>query len=447
MSGTSGPKPTIRIIGGGITGIAAALEASKDESANVELLEASDRLGGKIRTSQFAGRALDEGADAFLLRVPEGADLASEIGLELTHPSAGHASIFVGDELLRIPGGLVLGVPGHFEELAKSKLLSEDGLERAKLEPTIAGMPIEGDLSVEEFISQRYGLEVSQHLVEPLIGGIYGGIASRLSLDAVLPQLAAIAHTEHNCVDALRRQLENATEGPIFGAPISGMGALIQRCHEVLLERGVTVNLNESVERVDQAVPTVIATAGPATSKLVRPVSKRAGELLASIQWSGVVLLAATLPLSGFRTPPTGSGFLVPRTAGKRVTAVSWSSNKWSHLHRSDDEVLARISMGHFGDQAPMELPDDELAEIVTKELSELAGFSGELSEVRVTRYPNGFPQYDVGHNELVEEIERELSEAAPSVRVVGSAHRGVGIPACIRQGRNAVRELMATKR
>ena len=166
----------IAVVGGGISGLAAAWELSADPRVRVTVHEAADRLGGKIRTSPFAGRAVDEGADAFLRRMPEALALCREIGLEgLIAPAHGTACVWIDGELRPLPGGLVLGVPARFDELAESGILTHWGLARARTEPDLEGVPLVGDTTIGALISRRYGNEVAQRLVGPLLGGIAAG--------------------------------------------------------------------------------------------------------------------------------------------------------------------------------------------------------------------------------------------------------------------------------
>ncbi len=445
MTDATTDRSLITVIGGGITGLAAAWELSCHDGIDVELVESSDRWGGKIATSMFADRLVDEGADAFLRRVPEAIDLCRELGLDdLTSPATGHAFVWADGALHAIPGGLVLGVPASFDDLDASDLLTPAGRARARQEPDLEGAPLEGDCSIASLIDVRFGHEVTDRLVEPLIGGIYAGEADRLSLDAVLPQLAEIAHRSAVLSAPLAERQAAATDGPVFSAPIRGMGALVDALLDGLTRRGIALRLSTPMQTLPPSDGVIVTTPAPAAAALVREVSPEAADLLAGIDYAGVVLVTLAYRRADVRRDLDGSGFLVPRSAGCFVTAVSWASSKWAHLDIGDDLIVMRVSSGHRGDTRWRSMSDDEVVEAMRDDLRTTMGIDNAPVEVRVSHHPEGFPQYDVGHLDRVARIEATLRDAAPHVMVTGSAHRGLGIPACIRQGRAAARELAA---
>ena len=442
----SGTRPTVTVIGGGITGLAAAWELSAHDDLEITVLEAGRRFGGKISTSPFAGRLVDEGADAFLRRVPEAVELCRELGLDdLTSPATGSAFIWADGALHRIPDGLVLGVPATFDDLDRSDVLSPAGRARARLEPHVEGEPLVGDCSVAELIDTRFGPEVTRRLVEPLIGGIYAGVADRLSLDAVLPQLAEVAHSRTVLSTALsERQASSVAHGPVFSAPVDGMDALIGALVAALETRGVRLATSHPVDALPPGDGVIVATPAPVSARLVEPLSPEAAALLAGIEYASVALVTLAYRGTDIDIELDGSGFLVPRDAGLFITAASWATTKWAHLAGPDDVVILRVSAGHREDRRPDAMTDDQLVAAMCADLRVTMGVDAAPSEVRVSRHRDGFPQYDVGHLDRIERIDSLLREAAPHVLVTGSAHRGLGIPACIRQGRAAARSLAA---
>jgi oxygen-dependent protoporphyrinogen oxidase len=461
------------VVGGGITGLSAAWELSHDPTTSVTVLEASDRFGGRIQTSSFAGRMVDEGADAFLRRVPEGLRLAVELGLEdgLVSPAATSALVWSRGELRPLPPGLVLGVPTDADALVPSGILSDVAIDAVRAEPNLAGAPLGGDESVGSLIRRRFGDEVLEQLVEPLVGGINAGEADRQSVDAVVPQIAAAARRSASLTRgfaAVTAEVADAAApaanptsaaGPVFAAPRAGMGSLISELVAGLAARGVELATGVGVEGIEPGVAGWVVLAGgakieadaviitspaPVASRLVEPLAPAAAEGLAAIDHASVALVALAIPNDQLRRPLDGSGYLVPRTAGLTITATSWSSSKWAHL-AGDDDVIMRVSCGHRDDPGPTELDDDDLVAAVLADLSTTMAFDPSPTALRITRYPNGFPQYDVGHLDRVAAIEAELRDQAPGIVVCGSALRGLGVPACIRQGREAARAVIGT--
>lgn len=430
----------IAIIGGGISGLAAAWELSGDPSLDVTVVEAADRLGGKIRTEPFAGRPLDLGPDAFLRRVPDALALCGELGLDdLVAPAHGTAKVWLDGTLKALPGGLVLGVPARFDELEASDILSVDGLNRARAEVELEGLPITEDLTVGALIRGRYGDELADRIVAPLLGGIAAGDIDAMSIDASVPQLAAAARNATSITRALAAT-PAANPGPVFAAPNGGMGVLIDTLVRRLRERGVEFRVNTSLAELPDADGTLITTPAPAAAGLLAGHCDEAAELLRSIEHASVVFTAIAFRAADLPEALDGSGFLVPRSAGLSITAASWSSSKWAHL--AGDPVILRVSMGHSADPGAIDLDDETIAQRIAADLRTTMGITAAPTELRVTRYRDGFPQYRPGHLDRVARLEAALAERLPRVEVAGMAHRGVGIPACVREARAAARRL-----
>lgn len=435
----------IAVIGGGISGLAAAWELSGDPRVSVTLYEAEGRFGGKIRTSTFAGRQVDEGADAFLRRVPDALELCAEIGLDgLVSPAHGTACVWIDGKLRPLPGGLVLGVPARFDELESSGILTPWGLARARLEPDLEGDPLVGDTSIGALISRRYGNEVAQRLVGPLLGGINAGSIDDMSLDAVVPQLAAAAHRSPSLTVALAESLsppgEHRRATPIFAAPADGMATLTDYLAARLAIRRVRLRPGTNIDSLPDADGVVLSTPAHVSARLIGERSPRAAAVLAAVTYASVVFTTLAFRRADIPGDLDASGFLVPRDAGLTITAASWSSTKWDHL--SGDPVILRISMGHANDTRSIDWSDDRVLSAIAADLRTTMGITAAPVEHRITRYRDGFPQYTVGHLDRIAQLERDLADDAPDLAVCGMAHRGVGIPACIREARAAAAAL-----
>lgn len=433
----------VAVVGGGISGLAAAWELSADPHLDVTVLEASDRPGGKIHTSAFAGRMVDEGADAFLRRVPDALTLCAEVGVDdLVSPAHGTAAVWVDGALRPLPGGLVLGVPARFDELAASDILTPDGLRRAIAEPELPGEPLVGDATIGDVIRRRFGDEVLDRLVGPLLGGINAGSVDRMSLDAVVPQLGAAAHRSASLATALASELPTHTEGPtrprpaVFAAPAGGMGVLVDALTAALGARGVRIVTGAPVDELPDADAVVLTTPADVSARLLGPRCPEAAGILGAVGFASVVFTTLAFARADVPGDLDASGFLVPRDAGLSITAASWTSTKWAHL--AGDPVVLRVSMGHADDAASIDLDDDSVRARIAADLHTTMGIDADPAETRITRYRNGFPQYDVGHLDRVARLEAVLATQLPHVAVCGMAHRGVGIPACIREARRA---------
>jgi oxygen-dependent protoporphyrinogen oxidase len=445
----------VAVVGGGITGLAAAWELVQT-GTRVTVLDAADRVGGRIVTTPFAGLdAVDEGADAFLARVPFGRQLATELGLgdDLVSPEPLGALVYHRGVLHPIPDGLVLGVPKGLVGLSRSGLLSARGKARAGLDTVLPRTALTDD-SLGALVRARFGREVLERLVDPLVGSINAGDSDDLSLAAAVPQLAAVAREKRSLLLGLRRGPKPAP-GPVFYAPRLGTGSLIDRLHGQLIARGVEVRTAWRSQELVDARPgvvidgerfdgAVVATPAFAAADLLAEASPDTAGALRAVAYAGVVLVTVAVTDDQLAHVRPSTGYLVPKPEQRHVTAVSFASRKWAHLKPEGREVL-RISLGHIHDQVPLSFDDDA---VVRAALDEVGGhLRVELapSDVRISRWARSFPQYEPHHLARVALIERLATADLPSVRLAGAAYRGIGIPACIDQGRRAARALTAS--
>lgn len=455
------------MLGGGITGLAAAWEASADPAVRVTVLESSPRFGGKVRTSTLdlptGPLVVDEGADNFLARVPDAVDLCTELGLadELTQPALGRAQVWARGGLRWYPPRHVLGVPLDIDELSATGILSDDGLAAAAAEVDRTDDAPSGDVTIGGFLSDRFGPELVEHVVGPLVGGINAGDVHELSMRAVTPQLADAAAEGGSLTLALRRRVAAAPPtGPVFRALLGGTERMVHALVEQLRARGAdlrtdaaatscrptaegtaVVTLADGTELDADAV--VVALPAAAAAAVLRDASASAAGALERIVNVPVAFVAFAVRRTDVPVPLDASGVLVPRDAGLLMTATSFGSLKWPQW---DDgtHVILRVAAGHRHDDRPSQMDDDELVAAMRSDLSTVLGITADPVATRVTRWTPGFAQYEVGHLERVERIGAALAADAPAVRVAGADLGGLGVPACIRQGRDAARALLS---
>ncbi len=442
---------TVTVVGAGVAGLAAALHLTR-AGRSVTVVDQADRPGGKLRTSMFAGRPVDEGADAFLLRVPWAVDLCRQLGIdgELVHPAERTAYVFSGGALRHLPPQL-MGVPTDDSAFAPGGLL--DGINAQGRDDT----PLTGpDVTVASEIERRVGTGVLARLVDPLIGGINAGDTSTLSLASVVPQLDAAARDiEHpRLIDACRAQLRRARDrradptAPVFAALPGGMerlvDAMVAAMPNVQLHLGVTVESLESLGGdIVLAVP-----AFAAASLLDGTAAHVAARHLAEVEHTSVALVTLAVRPEQIERPLDASGFLVARAEGITITACSWTGSKWSHLEpgKGDGTEVLRASVGRHRDRRGLDLDNAALADCVVADLSRSMGLRGAPVDVRITRWDKAFPQYSPGHEERIAAVHADLAAHLPGVFVAGAALAGVGIPACVRSGVEAADRLLATR-
>lgn len=450
----------VAVIGGGITGVAAA-HALVARGIAVHLIEGAARPGGCIRTSPFAGLpAVDEGPDAFLLRAPGAIDLARTVGLadELVHPEPVGAAVW-HRRLRPIPDGIVLGVPSSLGAVARSGLLSPIGMLRAGLDLVRPASPVDHD-AIGTWVRARFGAEVHDRLVDALVGSIYGADTDDFSLTAV-PQLAGLASAGRSALLSARaaaarvRPPAGAERTPIFAAPSGGMSALVERTLDELSsgpEGSFTMETGRRAERierdgsrwrVDGTIVDAVVVAAPARAAvgLVAGIAPEASAALSTIETAGVVMV--TLRVPGEEWPVSArqrSGYLVPKSVQRTVTAVSFGSQKWAHWAPDDGSVVVRVSLGRDGLDV-MHLDDDAILGAVVDEVGHHLGCDLRPSESRITRWPSAFAQYRPHHHRLVSGIDADLPAG---VVLAGASYRGIGIPACVADAQRAARTVIA---
>ncbi|TQS44643.1 protoporphyrinogen oxidase [Cryptosporangium phraense] len=457
------------VVGGGIAGLAAALrirDTAPDGTA-VTVIEQAGSVGGKLRTGWVADVPIEDGAESFLLRVPEASDLAERVGLgdDLVSPTSAGATVWVDGRLRAIPGGNVMGIPADLEATAASGVLSDDGLTAVRAEPGRPGTPLgDGDVSVGDLVAERLGPEVVDRLVEPLLGGVYAGRAGHLSLRATMPALAAGLATQPSLIKAAR-----ATRGkpgppsPIFGTVRGGLSRLVTAvAHEsqAAIRTGLPVRAlrrtadgwqltvgsaglgGSTTVRADAVVLAV--PAGPA-SKLLTDVDAAAAGTVGVLEYASVALVSLVLP--GRLALPPGTGVLVPASAGRLVKAVTYVSQKWGHTlddHRGEPVTVVRASVGRHGEEAALQRDDDALIAAVRDELTTLlpAAWPEPLG-AKLSRWGGALPQYAPGHLGRVAAVRAALA-GEPTLALAGAAYDGVGIPACIRSGQAAADQVLS---
>jgi protoporphyrinogen/coproporphyrinogen III oxidase len=447
----------VAIIGGGITGLAAGWEAVAHGLVPT-IFEASERLGGKVLTRTMGGHRIDAGPDAFLARVPDATALCHELGLgdELVAPASSGAYVYVRGALRPLPAELVLGVPRDLKALARSGLVSWPGMARAALEPLIGRRRVRaidpsstyGD-SIGVHVAARFGHEVAESVVDPLLGGISAGHIDRLSMEAMAPQLHAIRDDRSALLTFAGQPRPPA--GPVFLTVRSGLGTMIDRLGSALSDH---IRLNTSVNSVAKASngasgwmvngelfdAIVLASGAVDSARLLAPINPHAAGILGAIPHASVGLVTLRYRRELVR-PLEASGYLVARRDRHVITAVSWGSSKWPHWG-GDDEVVLRVSVGSVDDPMVLAGTDDQIVAAVLRDLTRTMGLSVDPIEAQLTRWPAAFAQYLPGHVARVAELRRAL--AGSQLMVAGSAVDGVGLPACIRSGRAAISQFCA---
>jgi oxygen-dependent protoporphyrinogen oxidase len=437
---------TVAVVGAGISGLAAAYDL-RAAGVDVVVLEKSGRVGGALRTSPIAGLRVEEGADAFLVRVPWAAWLADKAGLDLVHPATGSALLFAGGRLRPIPAGTVLGVPSSLRSIRG--VVSPLGLLRAGLDRVLPPSRLGDDPAVGALVRARLGPQVVDRLVDPLLGGVYAGSADGLSVAMTVP---ALAHSRRSLLATAAAKRPEPSDAPVFAAPVGGMAAL-----PVAVASGLDVRTNTTVMAVERTGGGWAVLHGAAGREerleveavvLAVPASAAARLLsghvpdpaLPSTAYASVGIVTLVYP-AGTETPDR-SGVLIAPSAGMVAKAITFVGRKWGHP--PDAPVVVRASVGRFGAESDLQRSDEELAAVVARDVTAVAGVRDAPTASRVSRWGGALPQYAPAHLDRVTGTRAVLP---PGLALAGAAYDGVGIPACVRSGQVAARDLLALLR
>jgi len=491
------PLPRAAVVGGGISGLAAALRLlelsrSKHLGCEVVLFEATSHLGGALWTLHEQGYQIERGVDNFITTVPWGVELCRSLGLEdqliQTDPRYRQTFVVRKGRLHKLPEGFLMMAPTRLWPLVTTPLLGPRGKLRCALEYFLPARKDDAEESMAEFVRRRLGREACQRLVEPLVGAVYAGDLEKLSVHATLMPLRKMEREHGSLIRAMRRQMKQrrgmqSESGPRFSMFVTlreGLSSLVYAISFQLPLEGV--KMETRVNRIQRAgnrwkvyfSPTgdlspggktsadasspsahtadpatasrpeynqpfdvvVLATPAYETARLLQGVDDQAAELLASIEHSSTVVATLAYQREQIGHALDGMGIVVPSIEGSVLLACSLSSRKYPHRAPEGKELLRVFAGGPRWPEA-VEADDKMVLSRVLDELEPLLQIHGPPEYVHIARWPRSMPQYNVGHRELVAEVEKRVA-ALPGVVLAGNAYHGVGIPHCIHSGQNA---------
>lgn len=485
--------PLVAVVGGGISGLAAAWRLvtaapSSGPPPRVVVLEAGPGFGGKLVVGAVGPLEIDLGAESMLARRPEAIALARAVGWgdRLVHPVTTRANVVRDGVLHPLPAGTVMGVPTTAASVRG--LLTDAEAARVAAEPGVPAPPLDGDdVDVATWVAHRVGRAVVDRLVEPLLGGVYAGQASLLSLRATVPALWQRARSGGALLggpDAPGIGPDTRTDpdapgtgpdapgtgpvAPVFVGIRGGVGRLPGALVEGLVARGAQLRPGATVRGLERLpagrwrlllgpAPSagvhagtrldvdgvVLAVPPRSASRLLAGVCPAGAAELAPVEAASVAVVAAVVEREALAGLP-GSGVLVPPVEGRPVKAITFSSAKWGWVDALDDRLaVVRLSLGRHREEAVLQRDDAELAALALADAADLLRRPLPAVASRVVRWGGSLPQPAVGHVARIARL-RSAVAALPGVAVCGAALDGVGIPACIAAATRAADEALA---
>ena len=456
----------VAIIGGGISGLAAALRLEErrqaGESLKYVIFEAGPRFGGVLVTEQVDGCLVEAGPDSFLTEKPWAADLCRRIGLEDqligSNDDDRKTYILVKGKLAPLPDGLMFMVPTQIAPALLSPLFSAGTKLRMLREWRFSPRQSNGDESVASLVERHYGAEMVDRLADPLLSGVYGGTADELSVRAVLPRFYEMEEKHGSLARgmlAARKLLKQSETGPrpIFTSLKNGMQQLPEAILAKLAPDALHANsVVQAIQRQDrgwvvsagyasdQFDAVIVAMPSPAAATLLEISSPDLSALLRTIPYSSSITVALGFGENVRASLPPGFGFLVPRSEGRRILATTFVHNKFPH-RAPEGRALLRCFLGGSRDEQVLQLGDEEILSIVKEDLHQVLGLVAEPLFTRVYRWKGAMAQYTVGHLERIERIEK-LRKQLPGLALAGNGYRGIGVPDCVRSGEEAAAEI-----
>jgi protoporphyrinogen/coproporphyrinogen III oxidase len=467
---TNLPRRVI-IVGGGIAGLAAAYELHEqarqnDDPITLTLIDADNRLGGKIATEYDRGFTIEGGPDSFLRMKPWASDLCKKLDIqsEIMGTNDHHRKVYILNRgrLTPLPDGVMLIVPTDFAPFVFSPLFSIPAKLRMGMELLIPPYRGDADESVANFVRRRLGSEALEKMAEPLMSGIHVSNPETQSLLATFPRFRKLEQTHGNLIRGMLNERKMAakrkksTGGPtsIFLSLQSGMGKLVESLENALQGHDIVTGV-----RVDEIKPgsegwivrladgrkfegdaVVLAIPAFEAAELVHPFALSLEEELKPIRYVSTATISLAFHKKDLSKTVNGFGYLAPKKERRKVTASTFTSFKFDH-RAPENMALLRCFVGGPEMEDLVDLHDEDLVQLVREELKQVLGIEAEPIFTRIFRWHKGNPQYDVNHLQRVERIHAKCKEY-PGLYVTGSAYEGIGIPDCIRQGQETARQV-----
>lgn len=458
------------VVGGGITGLTTAFYLQKVARENklpleVKLIEASHRLGGKMQTVVQDGFTIERGPDSFLARKQSMSRLVKAVGMEdkLISNTAGKSYVLVNQRLYPMPGGSIMGIPTQIAPFLTTGLFSMPGKLRAAADFILPKSNAKEDQGLGEFFRRRLGDEVVENLIEPLLSGIYAGDIDQLSLMSTFPQFYQVEQKYRSLILGMRKSTPPPPKNTgdvkkdkgIFLTLTTGLQSLADRMEECLEPHSVLkgFKVEKVVKRKNDKYELELNNGETlnADSIVVCVGHHIAQSMFSQYEFldefkempaTSVATVAMAFSKEAIIKDIDGTGFVVSRNSDFSITACTWTHKKWPHS-APKGKALLRCYVGRAGDEAIVDLSDDQITKIVLDDLNKTMNITMEPDFSIVTRWKDSMPQYTVGHKKRIENAKNAMEMEFPGVFLAGSSYEGIGLPDCVDQGEIVVKQVL----
>lgn len=452
----------VAIIGAGITGLSAMHYLLKgNQNLTVDLYEASDRAGGKVNTHKKDGYTIELGPESYLARKEVMTDLAKEVGLgdTLVSNQTGQAYIYAKNKLSPVPKGTMLGVPMELDPLLTTDLVSWTGKLRAGMDFLKPAMPLYKDISVGEFFRARFGNELLENMIEPLLAGVYGTNIDQLSLMSTYPNFKETEQEYGSLMKGLMAKKKNQPAAPktkkgAFLQFKDGLQSFIDRLVNENEKRGGQIHFNFDVTAISKKENGYELTANGGTHhydevivttphfQYKRWFDDKEFEYFKHMEATSVATVVMAFDAEQVKDVIEGTGFVISRNMDTSITACTWTDKKWEHS-TPEGKALLRAYVGRPGDFIVQEKSDEDIVRLARQDLDKIMKINGDPEFTIVTRMMNAMPNYFVGHKYMIDNIQNYTVKNYPGLHLIGASHYAVGLPDCVQTAKDTAEKIL----
>ncbi|MCR8847498.1 protoporphyrinogen oxidase [Rossellomorea sp. SC111] len=455
----------VAVVGGGITGLTTLYylqKMSREHNLEIELvlIERDQQLGGKIKTITEGDFIMEAGADSIVARNEGVLPLVDELNLQddLVYNETGTSYIYTNGELHRIPPDTIFGIPMSIESLNESTLISEAGKKAALLDLETRNTQFTKESSIGEFLEAFLGKELVGNQIAPVLSGVYSGDLYKLTMASTLPYLLDYKNDYGSIIKGLsaNRGKFKGSSNKKFISFRNGLSTIIDRleevCGDAMVLKGsetkslhmnagkyeLTLNGHESI----QADYVIFATPHDVTQQILN--HEKLNKNFNALRNSSLLSIYLGFNVPDEELPADGTGFIVSKGSEVKCDACTWTSRKWKHTSRNHNLLLRlfyKSTSAHY--EQLKNLKEDELTGVALEDIKRTIGIDADPVSIEVTNWDNLMPHYHLGHNQSVNALNDILLTEMPRVKLAGASYFGVGIGACIQNGRKTAESII----